>query len=43
LTSADIALLRDEVFAPLLAMEVDSLQASVRAQRDRVRQWVAAH
>jgi hypothetical protein len=43
LTPADIAMLRDTIFLPLLAMQYESLQPPVRAQLDRVREWLASH
>lgn len=43
LTPADIAMLRDTIFLPLLAMRNESLQPPVRAQLDRVREWLASH
>ncbi|MCC6506279.1 MAG: serine/threonine protein kinase [Aquimonas sp.] len=43
LTSDDIALLRDQIFAPLLQMDTASLQPPVRAQLERVREWISTH
>jgi hypothetical protein len=43
LTGDDIALLRDQIFAPLLQMDSASLQPPVRAQLERVREWISTH